>query len=95
MDEDKFKDELLNLLTSIEKQENLDQILDLLLTPQEYEEVITRLQIFKKLQAGDTQRDVSEELDVSIATVTRGSREIQQKPEQIKKLFNILEDLNE
>ncbi len=92
MNKQEAKRELLNLLVSIDNQDDLEDILNLLLTPNEYEEIITRLQIFKKLQANKPQREISEELGVSIATVTRGSRELQQKQEQIKKLFSLLEE---
>ena len=47
-----------------------------ILTPKELEQVIKRLQIIKKIKKGMSQRKIAEELDVGIATVTRGSREI-------------------
>lgn len=48
-----------------------------LLTPQEYKDIVNRWQIIKLLKRGLTQRDISKKLRVSIATVTRGSRAIQ------------------
>jgi len=47
-----------------------------LLTPQELEEVATRLEIINMLKRGIPQRQIAEKLKVGIATVVRGSREI-------------------
>lgn len=45
-----------------------------LLTPEELEHLALRWQIVKLLHKGFTQREVSRQLKVSIATITRGSR---------------------
>lgn len=90
---DKLKQQFLNLITEIEQTEDLDDILDLLLTPKEYQEIANRVEIFKKLDEGETQRDISDELEVSIATVTRGSREMQNKPYKTQKLLDLLEEI--
>ncbi len=48
-----------------------------LLTPQELADVATRWQIVKQLSWGIPQRTIAKNLKVGIATVTRGSRELQ------------------
>lgn len=48
-----------------------------ILTPKELEELPTRLEIVKRLKRGEAQHKIAEELGVGIATVTRGSKEIQ------------------
>jgi len=48
-----------------------------LLTPNEQQELINRLQIFELLSQGLSQRQVAQQLGVGIATVTRGSRALQ------------------
>lgn len=48
-----------------------------ILTPQELSDITQRLQIVKRLKQGMTQRQIAEELGVGIATVTRGSKELQ------------------
>lgn len=90
---DRLKEQFLNLITEVEQTEDLDNILDLLLTPKEYQEISNRVEIFKKLDQGETQRDISNDLDVSVATVTRGSREMQNKPEKVQKLLDLLEEI--
>ncbi len=52
-----------------------DFLLDLL-TPAEYEEIVTRWQIVKRLAKGEPQRTIARDLKIGIATVTRGSREL-------------------
>lgn len=47
-----------------------------ILTPTEYEEVLLRWQIVRRLAEGMPQRNIARELNVGIATVTRGSREL-------------------
>ena len=48
-----------------------------ILTPKELEELPTRLEIVKRLKRGEAQHKIAEKLGVGIATVTRGSKEIQ------------------
>ena len=55
---------------------SLEGFLRAILTPSELSEIAKRLQIVKLLDAGVPQREVARRLDVGIATVTRGSREL-------------------
>lgn len=48
-----------------------------ILTPKELEELTTRLQIVKLLKKGLPHQEISRRLQVGVATVTRGSRELQ------------------
>lgn len=54
----------------------LGAFLEDLLTPSEYEEIIKRWQIVKRLYDGSPQRKIANSLQVGIGTVTRGSREL-------------------
>jgi TrpR family transcriptional regulator, trp operon repressor len=79
--------ELIKLLSEIASQEAMSQILSNLLTPQEREEIALRLQIFKGLIAGESQRKLAKKLNVSLATISRGSRELKYgKPGMAKAL---------
>lgn len=69
--------ELIDLLLSIKTREEMEDFLFGILTPKELEEIPTRLSIVKMLKKGFPQHKIAEELRVGIATVTRGSREIQ------------------
>jgi TrpR family trp operon transcriptional repressor len=66
--------DLLDHLLVMEDRVSLDRALRDLLTPAEYAEIVKRLQILRRLEAGVPQRRIAEELGVGIATVTRGAR---------------------
>jgi len=55
----------------------MQDFLEGILTPQELIEIPHRLAIIKMLKKGISQHEVAEKLGVGIATVTRGSKELQ------------------
>lgn len=69
--------ELIELLLSIKTIEEMEDFLLGILTPKELEEIPNRLSIVKLLKKGVCQQIIAERLGVGIATVTRGSRELQ------------------
>ncbi len=50
-----------------------------ILSPAEYRELAVRWQIIKQLKNNVHHRDIAQKLKVSVATVTRGSRELMNK----------------
>jgi len=83
-----YKKQLLNLIAGMDSAREIDALLQALLTPSEYEDIIMRLQIVKELQKGTAQRDIAKKLGVSIAKVTRGSHLIQEKSTLVRKVFD-------
>ena len=76
----RYTEELLDILQKSAKSPAfLDGFLHDLLTPGEYDALAIRWQIVKLLADGLTQREITERLHISIATVTRGSRELYDK----------------
>jgi TrpR family trp operon transcriptional repressor len=71
-----YLDELVNYILGLKNKDEAVEFLKGILTPQEMEQIVLRLQIVKKLKAGEPQRQIADELGVGIATITRGSREI-------------------
>jgi TrpR family trp operon transcriptional repressor len=65
----------------------LRALLQELLTPKEYIEVVTRFEILSRLQTGEAQRLIATSLGLGIATVTRGSHELTKGAKVFKK-FN-------
>lgn len=62
----------------------LSSLFDLLLTPEEKESVAMRcLIVMDLLKQEKTQRDMAENLHVSIAKITRGSNELKRMPPQL------------
>lgn len=86
---DKHKRELIQVLARVSRDKRLLQaFLKDLLTPTEYEEIIKRWQIIKQLDKGTPQREIAKNLGVSIATITRGSRELGDEQGGFKKVLN-------
>lgn len=73
----KLLPELVSALLSIKDEKEMKDFLHGILTPQELVEVPKRLAIVKKLKQGIPQQQIAKDLGVGIATVTRGSKEIQ------------------
>ena len=67
------------LVEAFLKNKTSAEMLDFLkgiLTPKEFDEVVTRLQIVKLLKSGLPHQEIARRLKVGVATVTRGSREL-------------------
>ncbi len=77
---DMSKQRLDSLVETLLRVKNKEQMRNLLLgifTPGELEEIPRRLEIVRRLKAGIGQHRIARDLGVGVATVTRGSREIQ------------------
>lgn len=68
---------LVDYISSFSTKGQIADFLSAILTPKELKEIPKRLEIVKLLKSGVAQRQIAQKLDVGIATVTRGSREIQ------------------
>ncbi len=71
---------LIDLLSDVEDKSHLSQLLEILMTEKEQQELINRLKIFAYLQQGSSQREISARLGVGIATVSRGAKVFRQYP---------------
>ena len=72
-------DKVGELVEAFLKNRSKAEMLDFLfgiLTPKELEELTTRLQIVKLLKKGLPHQEIARRLEVGVATVTRGSREL-------------------
>lgn len=69
-------DELISQVLACSNRSQLEDFLTGILTPGELEQIAKRLQIVKRLKKGEPQRNIADDLEVGIATVTRGSREL-------------------
>ncbi|MBI3984935.1 MAG: transcriptional regulator [Candidatus Levybacteria bacterium] len=76
-DTNKELSQLLETLLKINSKEEMQDFLEGILTPKELLEIPNRLQIIKMLKSGVSQHEVAGKLKVGIATVTRGSKELQ------------------
>jgi len=70
-------DDLVEMLLRINEKDKMMDFLQGILTPKELIEIPNRLAIVKMLKRGISHHDVAGKLRVGVATVTRGSRELQ------------------
>lgn len=85
------KKELLKITQLAAKDKKLlDEFLCDLLTPKEYREITTRWQIVKQLSKKIPHRQIAKNLKIGIATITRGSRELQNPNGGFQKMIKLL-----
>lgn len=70
-------EDLIKTLLKIKTEKEMLDFLQGILTPKELLELPNRLMIVKMLKKGISQHEIAEKLHVGIATVTRGSKELQ------------------
>ena len=68
---------LVQHLTQLTNSHEIEAVLAALLTDKELQEIANRVRIFDLLQQGVTQRAISQQLGVGIATVSRGAKALQ------------------
>lgn len=70
-------DELIETFLQMDTEEKMRNFLEGILTPKELVEIPHRLEIVSKLKQGMPQHKIAEEMGIGVATVTRGSKELQ------------------
>jgi len=78
MIKEEYLDELAEAISKIKTPQKAKELLNDILTPNEINDVVSRLQIIKLLKQGFPQREIAKMLKISIAKVTHGSRYIQE-----------------
>jgi TrpR family trp operon transcriptional repressor len=74
---DRLPKELLDSFLQVKDKKEMEALLRGLLTQKELKELPKRLEIFKQLKKGVPQHEIAQKMGVGVATVTRGSQEIQ------------------
>ncbi|MCS6983169.1 MAG: trp operon repressor [Candidatus Absconditabacterales bacterium] len=57
--------------------DDMEDVLQDFLTPQEIVVLAERIELFKQLKAGKTQREIANDMGISVTTVSRGNRVLQ------------------
>ncbi|NLF18583.1 MAG: transcriptional regulator [Lentisphaerae bacterium] len=78
--------ELSGLILQARNPQELEDLLQGLLTPQELDEIILRWRLLVRLMAGTPQRDISQELGISLGKIARGSRLLKYGPPKFRRL---------
>ncbi|WP_165310423.1 trp operon repressor [Vibrio ziniensis] len=83
--------QLIDLVKQAADNDQHEMLLTMLMTSDEREALVARVNIFCELLKGDmSQRQVSQMLGVGIATITRGSNELKSRSEQEKEILSQL-----
>ena len=82
-----FTDHLKNIAIffSSVKTADMEAVLEDIMTPQEIVELGERIELLKKLQSWQTQREIAGNMGISVTTVSRWSRVLQFGKQVIKK----------
>lgn len=85
--------QILDLISESSQSQQHEMLLTMLLTPDEREALVARVNIFRELLKGElSQRQISQMLGVGIATITRGSNELKSKSaEEKQQIAQLLE----
>ncbi len=68
-------------------EKDIERLFLAMLTPSEIEVICQRIHVLELLNTGKSQRDVSEQLGVGVATATRGNRMLKENIDLFKKIF--------
>ena len=84
------KEELSKLIASLKDPNEVESLFEELLTPAECEDLARRWHLVRLLINGASQREVSKEVGIGVATVTRGARELRNESCMFKHMHNRL-----
>ena len=79
--------ELAQLLARIDDPSFVEAVLSALLTPAEAKDLSARWELVKRLDRGESQRQIAKELQLSLCKITRGSRELKKPQSALKALL--------
>ncbi|KGY12402.1 Trp operon repressor [Vibrio tubiashii] len=95
--EPEYKDwqQIVELIEDSTKSSQHQMLLTMLMTPDERDALVARVNIFRELLKGElSQRQISQMLGVGIATITRGSNELKSKSDDEKQQIAALLEKN-
>jgi TrpR family transcriptional regulator, trp operon repressor len=81
--------ELAQLLAHTNDPRLVEAVLNALLTPSEAHDLNARWELVKRLDQGETQRQIAKELHLSLCKITRGSRELKKPDSALKALLKL------
>lgn len=81
-------EDLINIFMGTTERENMQKLLEELLTPNELKDLLLRWNLMKDLYRGRPQRDIAAAYGISLCKITRGSKILKQKDSYCRKLLS-------
>ncbi|MBO5770656.1 MAG: transcriptional regulator [Spirochaetales bacterium] len=82
-----YKD-IISILLSIDNEEDMEALLDDLLTDKEILDIIDRFLVLDDLYRGKSQRDIASNRKMSLCKITRGSKMLKKKDGFMRRLLS-------
>ena len=73
-----YFEEICSVLCEIQNADQMRRFLEEVLTPAERKDLALRWELMRRLMVGDAQRQIAEDLGVSLCKITRGARILKQ-----------------
>lgn len=86
-------DELAGVLSGTDDKTLVKSFLTSLLTPSERLDIAARWELVNRINLGETQRQVAQELGISLCKITRGSRELKKPDSAFKTMLRLRDQL--
>ena len=83
--------QICDLLASTNDSNEINLLLNSFFTPAEIADLDSRWEILKRLNRGDTQRSIANELHLGLCKITRGSKELKKPNSILKKIIDQIE----
>lgn len=84
--------ELSEALAEINDKELIKEFLECILTASEIGEVTSRWSLVRRINNGQTQRGIAQDLGLSLCKITRGSKELKKDDSAFKRVIDIYEN---
>ncbi|MBN1619989.1 transcriptional regulator [candidate division WOR-3 bacterium] len=83
--------EISSVLNKLKSPDDICSFLRALLTKDEIRMISSRWELSKMLEKGESQRDISKKLGLSLCKITRGSKELGKRNSALKRGLKVLE----
>ncbi|MBD3223993.1 MAG: transcriptional regulator [Caldithrix sp.] len=81
--------ELTKILAQVNDAKLMKKFMEAILTEAELTSILARWELVKRLDRGESQRQIATDLQMSLCKITRGSKELKKRNSAFKKLLNI------
>jgi len=85
-------EELVDIMVSVNDRKNMRKLLEEILTRAELTDISKRWYIMKSLAEGKAQREIAQDMEVSLCKITRGSKVLKQDDSFFREILSSMYD---